>query len=179
MEREPSDAGIMMLTNLINALKCCVSLLRERKHDSILSEVLGIKLWPASPVSLGLQLHGVQTGSMHNRHTQHHSICKRCPHTALPPPTAAEACRAPHLPQMVRSAVLDLVGNLVVANTAFTHTCLHLLVLNFLPPPATPPPEANLGSWKPAEEETMVQSAVLGALTKVRDTCMHARACTL
>lgn len=51
VERDPSNTGLMMLANLINALRDCVSLLRERKHDAILSEVLGIKLWGAPPVS--------------------------------------------------------------------------------------------------------------------------------
>lgn len=69
--------------------------------------------------------------------------------------------------QMVRSAVLDLVTNVVVANPAFAHTCLQLLVFSLLPPPGTPTPDTSRGSWKMAEDEVMVQQAVLAALMKV------------
>lgn len=53
VERDPSNTGLMMFANLIHALRDCVSLLRERKHDAILTEVLGIKLWGAPPVRIG------------------------------------------------------------------------------------------------------------------------------
>lgn len=70
--------------------------------------------------------------------------------------------------QEVRSAVLELVGNLVVVNSAFTHTCLQLLVYSFLPPPSPPQPDAGQGEWQPSEEELTIQASVLNALNKVR-----------
>jgi len=70
--------------------------------------------------------------------------------------------------QEVRSAVLELVGNLVVVNSAFTHTCLQLLVYSFLPPPSPPAPDAGQGQWQPSEEELDIQATVLSALNKVR-----------
>ena len=49
-ETNPTDTDLQMLTNLINALKNMVSMLRERTHDALLSEILGIKLWNTAPV---------------------------------------------------------------------------------------------------------------------------------
>jgi len=40
-----------MLTNLLHTLKDLVSLLRERTHDALMAEILGIKLWNTAPVS--------------------------------------------------------------------------------------------------------------------------------
>ena len=66
-------------------------------------------------------------------------------------------------------AVLELVGNLVVANAAFTHTCLQLLVYSFLPPPGPPPPvEASQGEWALSAEAAAVQAAVITTLEQVR-----------
>lgn len=69
--------------------------------------------------------------------------------------------------QLVRSAVLDLVGNLMVSNPAFGQTCLQLLVHNLLPPAPPAPAEPEQGPWRPKEEDLMIQSSVLGALIKV------------
>ncbi len=38
------------LSCLLQALTSCVSALRERKHDALLSEVLSFKLWKCSQV---------------------------------------------------------------------------------------------------------------------------------
>ena len=70
--------------------------------------------------------------------------------------------------QIVCEAVLEFICNLVVANAAFTHTCLQLLVYSFLPPPKPPKPGAEEGEWKMSEEAAVVQAAVLSALEKVR-----------
>ena len=70
--------------------------------------------------------------------------------------------------QNVRDAVLELVSNLVVANSAFTHTCLQLLVHSFLPPPGPPVPDLDSGAWSPPEGAVDVQLAVLSTLEKVR-----------
>ncbi|KAL6758121.1 RNA polymerase I-specific transcription initiation factor RRN3-domain-containing protein, partial [Haematococcus lacustris] len=114
---ERGTASEQLLANLIHALKNCVSILRERKHDSILTEVLGIKLWEALPV--------------------------------------------------VRAAVLDFVGHLVVMNPAFTHSCLHLLVYSFLPPAAPQAEDAGKHSWQPPAEHLEIQACVLNTLLKV------------
>ncbi|KAJ9509497.1 hypothetical protein QJQ45_001961 [Haematococcus lacustris] len=114
---ERGTASEQLLANLIHALKNCVSILRERKHDSILTEVLGIKLWEALPV--------------------------------------------------VRAAVLDFVGHLVVMNPAFTHSCLHLLVYSFLPPAAPQAEDAGKHSWQPPAEQLEIQACVLNTLLKV------------
>lgn len=39
------DAELSMLAGLITTLKDLVTQLKERAHDALLSEVLGIKLW--------------------------------------------------------------------------------------------------------------------------------------
>lgn len=73
-------------------------------------------------------------------------------------------------PQELRASVLDFVTNLVVANTAFVHTCLQVLVYSFLPPPAPPPPvdPADAGKlWQPSAREAEVQAAVIAALDRV------------
>jgi hypothetical protein len=49
-EHSGSELEVQMLTNLLNTLKNLVSLLRERTHDALMSEVLGIKLWSTAPV---------------------------------------------------------------------------------------------------------------------------------
>lgn len=41
---------VHLLSNMIHALKDCVSALRERKHDALLNEILIIKLWACHPV---------------------------------------------------------------------------------------------------------------------------------
>ena len=51
MEREPSEAVFVMMANLILALRDCVSTIREGRHDKIVGEVLGMKLWGSAPVS--------------------------------------------------------------------------------------------------------------------------------
>uniref|UniRef100_A0A7S3QYM0 Uncharacterized protein n=1 Tax=Dunaliella tertiolecta TaxID=3047 RepID=A0A7S3QYM0_DUNTE len=116
-EQSGSELEVKMLTNLLHTLKNLVSLLRERTHDALMSEVLGIKLWNTAPE--------------------------------------------------VRCAVLELVGNLVVVNSAFTHTCLQLLVYSFLPPPSPPQPDAGQGEWQPSQQELNIQASVLNALNKM------------
>jgi hypothetical protein len=74
--------------------------------------------------------------------------------------------------QIVRGAVLDLIGTLVVANAVFTHTCLQLLVYNFIPPPAPPSPDSEQGEWRVTEEARSVQESVLSTLEKARLTCL-------
>jgi RNA polymerase I-specific transcription initiation factor RRN3 len=71
-------------------------------------------------------------------------------------------------PQIVRVSVLDLIGNLVVSNVAFTHTCLQLLVYSFLPPPSPPVPDEDIGAWVISDDAAIVQAAVLSTLEKVR-----------
>lgn len=80
--------------------------------------------------------------------------------------------------QEVRSAVLELVSNLVVVNSAFTHTCLQLLVYSFLPPPAPPLPDAGQGKWQPSQEDLSIQATVLNALNKVGDLCCAVTRCS-
>lgn len=45
---------VHLLSNMIHALKDCVSALRERKHDALLNEILIIKLWACHPVGAAL-----------------------------------------------------------------------------------------------------------------------------
>lgn len=49
-EHSGSTLEVQMLTNLLHTLKNLVSLLRERTHDALMSEILGIKLWSTAPV---------------------------------------------------------------------------------------------------------------------------------
>ncbi len=79
--------------------------------------------------------------------------------------------------QNVREAVLDLVANLVVANAAFTHTCLQLLVYSFLPPPSPPGQDEDQGEWKIDDDAAEVQAAVLATLEKVGAGCFRGISC--
>lgn len=53
MEREPSDAGLHMLANMLHAVKDCVSSLKERKHDTLINEMFAIRLWSCPSVRWG------------------------------------------------------------------------------------------------------------------------------
>ncbi len=69
-EKEGPAGGdvVPLLTNFIVVLKDFVSLFRERHHEAILGEVLGIKIWTAAPVRLHGALAavpGTQQGPMH------------------------------------------------------------------------------------------------------------------
>ena len=59
--------------------------------------------------------------------------------------------------------------HLVVSNSAFTHTCLQVVVYSMLPPPRPTAPGKNGddGPWQPSQEVLQVQGAVLMALDKV------------
>ena len=46
----PDEGTVASLLALIGALKDSVSALKERKHDSLLGEVLGIPLWTCHEV---------------------------------------------------------------------------------------------------------------------------------
>ncbi len=73
--------------------------------------------------------------------------------------------------QVVRAAVLDLMTNMMAANSAFVQSCLQVLLFSMLPPPAPPAPvdAAQLGTaWQPSEQAVEVQGQVLGAMEKVR-----------
>ncbi|GAX81547.1 hypothetical protein CEUSTIGMA_g8975.t1 [Chlamydomonas eustigma] len=69
--------------------------------------------------------------------------------------------------QVVRAAVLEFVANIVVSNSAFTHSCLQLLVYSFLPPPSPPAPELDQGEWIIPEDARLIQTVVLGTLEKI------------
>lgn len=86
-ELSPSDMELHMLTQLLHALRNLVSLLRERTHDALLAEVLGIKLWHATPVRWG------QAGEAGQRRRARQS-CERtgCTYRAIL--SAARACTA-------------------------------------------------------------------------------------
>ena len=43
-------ATSQLLTNMLTAITGNVSSLRERRHDSLLNEVLGIKIWSCQPI---------------------------------------------------------------------------------------------------------------------------------
>ncbi len=67
--------------------------------------------------------------------------------------------------------MLDFIATLVVVNTAFTHTCLRLLVASLLPhtqQPVSTDSDAQLGPWQPSEEDMAVQHAITETLIKVR-----------
>ncbi|EFJ48520.1 hypothetical protein VOLCADRAFT_120872 [Volvox carteri f. nagariensis] len=122
VEQEPdSEEGIVQLTTLIGCITANVSAIHERKHESIVSDLLSIKLWNTAPAVL--------------------------------------------------SAVLDFTRNLVVANSAFTHSCLQLIVYSFTPPPeATSPgePSEDLhGPWRPSEQALAVHQSLLPILVRV------------
>ena len=63
--------------------------------------------------------------------------------------------------------MLEFVSHLVVANTAFIHACLQLLVYSLTPPPTAPIEGADHGPWKPSEHDLSVQATVLQALNRV------------
>lgn len=52
-ERDPRQAHWVILAEIINVLRDCVSLIQQHQHESLLAEVLGIKLWSTGPVSTG------------------------------------------------------------------------------------------------------------------------------
>lgn len=166
LERNSDVANLPLLANLIHAIKDCVASLRERKHDALLNEVLGIRLW-GSPLVCGIQIRGMQRPSVHAQLALHACLW----------PTAHNIpfCAA----QLVRHAVLELVGNLVVSNAAFTHTCLQLLVYSFIPPPAPPSPETDQGGWTASDEATLVQTEVVSTLEKVGEQCGIFTGCVL
>eukprot|EP00798_Chlamydomonas_sp_ICE-L_P000589 gene589-2011_t len=119
-EKEHDEATELMLTNLILALLDCVSVVKERKHDKMVSEVLGIQLWRVG--------------------------------------------------NNVQNAVVELVTSLVVANAAFTHTCLQMLIFSFLPPPgshANGGDNEGNGTWEQTHEAVAAHAVVLGAMQKV------------
>ncbi|GFR40492.1 hypothetical protein Agub_g1060 [Astrephomene gubernaculifera] len=122
VEQEPgNEEAAMQLSTLIGAIASNVSAIRERKHETLVSEVLGIKLWNAAPAVL--------------------------------------------------SAVLDFTRTLVVANSAFTHTCLQLIVYSFTPPPGPPKPDdpsqEPLGPWRPSEQALTVHQSLLSSLSRL------------
>ncbi|MEW5303167.1 MAG: hypothetical protein WDW36_005886 [Sanguina aurantia] len=117
VERDPRDyVSATHLTSMLLALSGSLSALKERKHDSLVAQLLAIRIWD--------------------------------------------------VPQAVRDALVGVISNLVVANTAFVHTCLQMLVGSFTPPASPPIPEADLGPWVPSEQEVAVQACVLQALSK-------------
>ena len=84
----------------------------------------------------------------------------------MPLVTSSNLCSVVCL-QNVQAAVLDFVVHLVVANAAFIHACLQLLVYSLVPPPAPSAEAAAHGPWQPSEEVTRVQAGVVQALIKV------------
>ncbi|PNH03401.1 RNA polymerase I-specific transcription initiation factor RRN3 [Tetrabaena socialis] len=121
-EQEPgNEEAVLQLCTLVGAVTANVSAIRERKHEAIVADILGIKLWTAAPGIL--------------------------------------------------SAVLDFTRNLVVANSAFTHTCLQLIVYSFTPPPGPPDPtdpsQDPHGAWRPSEQALTVHQALLSLLNRV------------
>ncbi|KXZ57030.1 hypothetical protein GPECTOR_1g930 [Gonium pectorale] len=122
VENEPeNEEAVLQLSTLICAVTANVSAIRERKHEAIVSDILGIKLWSTAPVVL--------------------------------------------------SAVLEFTRNLVVANSAFTHTCLQLIVYSFTPPPAPPnptdPSQDPHGPWRPSDQALGVHEALHSVLSRV------------
>ncbi|KAG2498036.1 hypothetical protein HYH03_003797 [Edaphochlamys debaryana] len=122
VEQEPeNEEAVLQLTTLILSVTANVSAIGERKHEALVSDILGIRLWGATPSLL--------------------------------------------------AAVLDFTRNLVVANSAFTHTCLQLIVYSFTPPPAPPnpsdPSQDPHGPWRPSEAALGVHASLLGVLSRL------------
>ncbi|GLI69244.1 hypothetical protein VaNZ11_013820 [Volvox africanus] len=70
----------------------------------------------------------------------------------------------------VLTAVLEFTRNLIITNTAFTHTCLKVIIYSFTPPPDALPEETCRdpnGPWRPSEKALAVQQALLSALTRI------------
>jgi RNA polymerase I-specific transcription initiation factor RRN3 len=67
--------------------------------------------------------------------------------------------------------VLEFSCNLVVANAAFAHTCIQLLIYSLTPPPGprdpNDPSQDPHGPWQPSQHAAAVHQAVLEALTRV------------
>ncbi|GLC47104.1 hypothetical protein PLESTF_001444200 [Pleodorina starrii] len=122
VEQEPdNEEAVTQLVTLIGSISANVSSIHERKHEAVVADVLGIKLWNSAPV--------------------------------------------------VISAVLDFTRNLVVANSAFTHTCLQLIVYSFTPPPGSASPtDPSLdphGPWRPSEQAMAVHQSLSAILSRV------------
>lgn len=50
-DKNALEAAVHLLANMIHAIKDCTSVLRERKHDTLLNEVLGINMWTCAQVT--------------------------------------------------------------------------------------------------------------------------------
>lgn len=73
--------------------------------------------------------------------------------------------------QDVRTALLQLLVHMVVANSALVPLCLQVLVLA-MQPPSVPPKQGEeaavaLAAWQPDSETVKIQSEVISALEKV------------
>jgi len=76
--------------------------------------------------------------------------------------------------QDVRTALLQLLVHMVVANSALVPLCLQVLVLA-MQPPSVPPKQGEeaavaLAAWQPASETVKIQSEVVSALEKVTNS---------
>jgi hypothetical protein len=68
---------------------------------------------------------------------------------------------------IVRTRLLELVINLILANATFANTCFNLLVFNLTPPPAPPAPEQQAGPWSPPESQTHVQDIIIHSIEHI------------
>jgi len=175
------------LAQLLRALTGCVSALRERKHDALLAEVLGIRLWLVPRVSRaargsawGGRLRAAacfRRGACCTLATASHATSMPLQHKPHAPPmhlilTPRTPCQ-PHATPMhqqdVRAALLEALVNLMVANHAFMHNCMQAMLFSLLPPPGVAAaPDAAGAGWEPTALALEVQGQVLDAVSKVR-----------
>lgn len=212
VERDQTDeATNIYLAELVRAVMGNIAGIKDRKHETLVAEILSVKLWNvpqvcALPVLWAcLAWRGVASTLQEQQHASAwtHTLREARVPNARPRSHEGGAFRTEHAPsvpvpvpmakprrskpshagatqalghqlklvlvclQNVQAAVLDFVVHLVVANAAFIHACLQLLVYSLVPPPAPSAEAAAHGPWQPSEEVTRVQAGVVQALIKV------------